>query len=328
MGLGNTVKAIWSLLSVTTSPDVVALYNNLWQQLEGAKMGAINGKGSIFFVNGGADGVTAGIDTNDGLTPANAFLTIAHALTLVTNDNDDFIYCFNVYNQDTFPIALDNTMDSVHIIGIAGPNGAWPMLDASAGNTAVFTVANENCEIAGFNLAGGAAHGAIEIGSGANMAWIHNCTFGHYWSGACQDGITGGGSVFSVIIEDCWFFGTDAKNGTLTRCGILSGVGASWGQWTIRNNFFNGLPTGAIDLGVTLDSTAIHDFVIEHNIIGCEDTDNIAINLGAVCHYAIVSDNKAQNGKAVMGNNPYGDAATDNHWMCNQEGIVMVYPDT
>jgi len=29
-----------------------------------------------------------------------------------------------------------------------------------------------------------------------------------------------------------------------------------------------------------------------------------------------------------MGNNPYGDAATDNHWVCNQEGIVMVYPDT
>jgi len=327
MAVTSVIKAIWQLLQGTTNPDVVALYNNLYQKLEGAKMGAHNGKGTIFFVNGGADGVTAGLDTNDGLTPANAFLTIAHALTLVTNDNDDFIYCFNVYNQDVFPIVLDNTMDSVHIIGLAGPTGAWPTLDGWTGNTAVFTVGNENCEIAGFMLGGGAAHAAIEIASGANGLWVHNCTFGHFWCGAGQDGIGGGGSVFSVLIEDNWFYGSDGPNGTLARCGIISGVGASWGEWTIRNNFFDGLPGGAIDLGVTLATTAIHEFVIEHNIIGCEDTDNLAINLGAVAHYCIVSDNKAGYGKAVMTENPYGDAAADNHWMCNQVGIVLKFPD-
>jgi len=289
-------------------------------------MGAFNGKGSIFFVNGGADGVTAGLDTNDGLTPANAFLTIAHALTLVTNDNDDFVYCFNVYNQDVFPIVLDNTMDSVHIIGLAGPTGAWPTLDGWTGNTAVFTVGNENCEIAGFMLGGGAAHAAIEVGSGANGLWVHNCTFGHFWCGAGQDGIratAGGGSVFGGLIEDCWFYGSDGPNGTLTRYGITN-LAHGWGEWTIRNNFFDGLPTQAIDLGA---GGAANEFVIEHNIIGCADTDNIAIQLGASAHYCIVSDNKAGHGKVVMTQNPYGDAAADNHWMCNQVGIVLKFPD-
>ncbi|MBU1067812.1 hypothetical protein KKE60_08500, partial [Patescibacteria group bacterium] len=243
MGLGSVTKAIWTLLQGTTSPDVVSLYNNLYQKLEGAKMGAINGRGTIYFVNGGADGVTAGLDTNDGLTPANAFLTIAHALTLCVNDNDDFIYCFNVYQQDVFPIEVN--VNSVHIIGVAGPDGQWPLM-VPTGDTAIFNFAlsaGQNSEIAGFSLGAGATSGCIELQGDNNMVWIHNCSFGHLWSAGGQDGVLylNGGVTHGSIVEDCWFYGNGVGAGQLTRCGIVCENG--WvTQGTFRNNYFFKLP--------------------------------------------------------------------------------------
>ncbi|MBA7710940.1 hypothetical protein ES703_119890 [subsurface metagenome] len=280
--------------------------------------------GNVWHVNGGADGVTAGADTNLG-TKSSPFLTIRHALDQCINNHDDYIICWNTYNQDTFPIVPD--VDGVHIIGVSGPTGNLATLDASAGDTEVFTLGGicEGIEIAGFQLAGGATHPAIQINSGSNSIWIHHNTFGHYWTGDAQDGISGGGSCFGSLIEDNWFYGKGGPNGTLSRYGIANLSGA-WGEWTIRNNFFVALPTQAIYLAAP--GTANHEFVIEHNIIGCpSDTDNIAIELGNVCHDCVVSDNKAQYGKVEMTNNPYGDAAADNHWMCNQVGSVMKYAD-
>lgn len=315
------------------APEVLALLSSPRAGVGGGMAhGAFGGPiGNVFYVNGGADALTTGIDAVNRGTKDLPFLTIAYALTQCVTDNDDYIICWNTYNQDTFPIVI--SLDSVHIIGVASPNGGWPALDATVGNTAVFTLATgiENVEIAGWNLAGGAAHAAIEFVSGNNMTWIHHCTFGHYWFGPSQDGIGGaggGGNHFSVIIEDCWFYGSGGPNGNLTRCGIISGTGASWGEWTIRNNFFVALPTRAIDLGITIEATVINELIIEHNIIGCvSDTDNIAIALSTKCHDCVISDNKAQYGKVTMTNNPFGDAASDNHWMCNQVGSVMKFPD-
>lgn len=340
MGMGNVVKAIWMLLQGTTNPNVLALYNNLYQQLEGAKMGLGQGrKGNIFFVNGGADGVTAGLNTNDGLTPANAFLTIAYAMTLCTvNDNDDFIYCFNVYNQEAFPITI--TGDSIHIIGLAGPDGSWPALDAtSTGDVSVFdfAVGVENCEIAQFNLAAGATAPCIEVASGTNMLWIHNCYFGHDWFAGGQDGIDFlnlGGSLRNVIVEDNWFWGDTGGCGTLTRFGIVQS-GGSMMACTIRRNYFGGLANGAINIGVNASGAGpCHDNIVCDNYIGCaSDTAGIAIYLGEDAYGCIVAHNEAQHGRdaASMVQNPYLDQAalaTDNHWMSNQVGNEMEYPAT
>jgi len=330
MGLGSTVKAIWQLLQGTTNPDVVALYNYLYLKLEGAKMGAQQAMGSVFYVNGGTDGVTAGLDTDDGLTPATAFLTILHALGECTNGANDYIFCWNVYNQDAFPIAITggNTMDSVHIIGISEPN-SLNLMDASVGDTAVFIVGAENVEIAGFSLAGGATHGAIELLSGANMPWIHHCTFGHYWAGVGQDGISNslGGAVWNLVVENCWFYGSSGPCGKLSRYGISNGV-QSWGGFTIRNNYFLGIPTCAIILG---NPGAAHEGVIDHNCIGCgADALGNAIILEAQSNGCLVQGNEAAHGSAaLMTAAPYSDtqAGDENHWVSNQAQDQMVLPN-
>jgi len=345
MGMGNVVKAIWTLLNGTTSPnvsliwnllngttnpDVVALYNNLYQNLEGAKMGLGKGrKGNVFFVNGGADGVTTGLDTNSGKTPALAFLTIAHAIALCTvNDNDDFIYCFNVYNQDAFPITI--TGDSIHIIGLAGPDGSWPQMDANADAEAVFYLPSgiENCEIAGFSLGAGAAHGCIELAIGNNMTWIHNCTFGHEWVGGGQDGVRlVTGTTDNVLVEDCWFYGNCAPGGKLTRSGVISLGTTATRHCTIRNNYFVRLPGPAIHI---LGNTAWENSII-HNIIGRgADAQGNAITLNANCEGCLVSGNEAAFGPTAEAGltAPYLDQAggTANDWCSNQSQEIMKIP--
>ena len=284
--------------------------------------------GNVFYVNGGADGVTAGINAPGRGTKDRPFLTMAYARGQCINDHDDYIIVWNCYNQDVFPFTVN--LDSLHIIGVAGPNGGWPALDAAAGNTAVFIIAAQNVEIAGFNLSGGAAHGAIEFASGANMAWIHHCTFGHYWFGPSQDGITspiGGGSVWSVVVEDCWFYGNSGPCGKLTRYGIFN-ADVAWGGWTIRKNYFLGVPTGAIILGGT---GAAHEIVIDHNCIGCgADGLGNAITLDAQSNGCVVQDNEAAHGSAaLMTAAPYSDvlAGDENHWVSNQAQDQMVLPN-
>jgi len=339
MGLGSTVKAIWQLLQGTTNPDVVALYNNLYQRLEGARMGAHNGRGAIYFVNGGADGVTAGLDTNDGLTPANAFLTIAHALSLCTDDNDDFIYCFNVYQQDVFPIEVNR--NSVHIIGIAGPDGQWPLM-VPTGNTAIFNFAvgaGDNCEIAGFSLGAGAAHACIELQGDNSMVWIHNCSFGHLWASAGQDGIhyLNGATTHGGIVEDCWFYGDGVGAGKLTRCGILCENGwVTQGTW--RNNYFFKL-AGKDDGAGNIVGGAIHgagwldQVAVIHNKINVGDGETChgnGIYFGANCNGCLVAQNEANDGLAVSTKNPYVDesGANDNAWISNEWGATIEYPQT
>jgi len=337
MGLGSTVKAIWQLLQGTTNPDVVALYNYLYQKLEGAKLFAPQGMGNVYFVNGGADGVTVGSNANNGKTPATAFLTIAYAISQCVNNNNDYIFCFNVYAQEVFPITLN--LDCLHIIGLDAPDGNYYTLDAAnslggAVDDAVFTFAGglaQNCEIAGFMLEGGATHAAIELVSGANQTWIHNCTFGHYWCVAGQDGISNtpgvGGSVWNLVVENCWFYGSSGPCGKLSRYGIFNGA-QSWGGFTIRNNYFLGVPTGAIILGGT---GAAHEGVIDHNCIGCgADALGNAITLDAQSNGCLVQSNEAAHGSAaLMTAAPYSDvlAADENHWASNQAQDQMVLPN-
>jgi len=290
--------------------------------------------GDIFYVNGGADGVTAGVDTNPG-TKDLPFLTIEHALSQCTNDHDDYIICWNTYNQDTFPITM--TLDSVHVIGVAGPDGSWPALEgADVGDVPAFDfgVGVENCEIAGFNISGGATSPCIDIPSGANMTWIHHCTFGHDWFGGAQDGIVLcalGGSLRNVIIEDNWFLGDTFACGKITAYGIVQTGGGIQGL-TIRRNYFFGLASGAIKLGdpgVGAGGSDMH--VIVENYFGCAvDQDGIAIFLGSQSYGCLVGANEAQMGRDVMAIGvPYEDqgaTANDNHWMSNQQGDTMVYP--
>lgn len=340
MGMGNTIKAIWTLLQGTTNPDVVALYNNLYQKLEGAKVGsssrhfARNQVGNVYFVNGGADGVTTGSNANDGLTPANAFLTITYALTQCVAGRNDYIYCFNVYQQEpAYPIVVN--VSHVHIIGVSNPDGHQALM-VPTGNTAMLNIplvagGITGIEIAGFNLGAGAAHGCIEVDGAAYGLWIHNCNFGHVYAGGGQDGIwfIAMSCCQSNIIEDCWFWGNAKGQGLLTQFGISAPAAtAHIRQCTIRNNYFSKLASCAISLLGDCD-----DNVIENNLIGLgADVQGDGITLGAFAVGNLVARNEAARGSncaATSTANPFLDSApadADNDWISNQWCVTITEP--
>jgi len=338
MGMGNTVKAIWTLLQGTTNPDVVALYNYLYQNLEGAKMNAKQPMGRVYYVNGNSlpQCTPVGSDANDGLTPATPFETIQHAVDLCTVfpwDKNDYIFCYNLYNQDAYPINV--TADGLHIIGWGGPIGQPCLLAANADNAACFNFPvglGENCEIAGFNMGAGAAHGCIELqGNNANV-WIHNNIFGHLWAGGGQDGVWLGTTIQGGVIEDNWFHGTDCGSGVLTRCAVY--VSSDWVQGTLRNNYAFKMPgVGANGSGGLIYGNNMDGVAIIHNKVNVGDGETAhggAIFLLAGCDACVIAQNEANDGLAVSTKNPYVDegGANDNAWISNQWGITINYPET
>jgi len=286
------------------------------------------GMGEKFFVNG-----FYGDNDHDGKTFQTPFKTIAHALDQCVDERGDYIFCFNVYQQETFPIHVD--VVSVHIIGIAGPDGQWPLMVPTA-NTAIFNFPVSqgwNAEIAGFSLGAGAAHGCIELQGDNSMVWIHNCSFGHLWAVAGQDGVRyiNGATTHGGIVEDCWFYGNaESAPGKLTRCGIICHHG--WvTQATFRNNYFSKVPgMSAIEsgeagaVGGALYLQWADQCAIIHNKIGIADdtASGNGIYLNAGCNACLVAENEANRGIATDAKIPFVDKAAGDHndWMCNQVG--------
>lgn len=305
------------------APEVLAL-------LQSMGLYAPMGIGEKFYVNGGADGVTAGIDAAGRGSKDRPFLTIAYALTQCVGGRNDYVYCWNTRNQDTAPIEIDFGLSHVHIIGLAMPGGA-PLELEPADDNPMFHLnpslggSLPGIEIAGFNLGGGATHGCIEVEGMCNMLWIHDCTFGHLWVPAAQDGIwvVGLSNSQSVLIERNWFYGEK-----ITQFGISAPAAtAHLAQGTIRDNYFIIVPTGAISLPGDCDQ-----MVIEHNKIACgADVAGNAIDLGAFTHGCLVANNEAAHGStALMTAAPYRDTAPDaddNHWMSNQAQDQFVLPN-
>lgn len=305
------------------APEVLALLKSLG-------LYAPMGIGEKFYVNGGADGVTAGIDAVGRGSKDRPFLTIAYALLSAVAGRNDYIYCWNTYNQDTAPIVVNVSM--VHIIGIAKPGIHTAILTPSDDNpmfqAPIVGGGVSGVEIAGFCLGGGATNGCIDLLGGQYDWWIHHNTFGHEWAQAAQDGIrlTAASHLQALLIEDNIFLGASGPKGTITRYGIIAEVASAHVyQGVIRRNKVLRCPNGAISL-----LNDCREIIVEENKIGCaSDAVAMAINLGATCSGCLIAHNEAQHGDAVMAQNPYHDqaAADENDWMCNQVGSVMKYPD-
>ena len=306
------------------APEVLALLNSLG-------LAAPMGIGEKFFVNGGADGITAGVNAAGRGSKDRPFLTIAYALTQCVANRNDYIFCWNTYNQDTAPIVV--TVPYVHIIGLNKPGiGTLILTDALAGDNPMFQCpvvggGTSGVEIAGFCIGGGATHGCIEI-SAAYDWWIHHCTFGHEWAQAPQDGIriVALSHCQALLIEDNIFLGASGPKGTITQYGIVAPAAtAHVYQGVIRRNKILRCTTGGIAL-----LNDCREVIVDENKISCaSDAVAMAIDLGVTTSGCQISHNEAQHGDAVMAQNPYRDQAVAdaNDWMCNQVGSVMKYPD-
>jgi hypothetical protein len=293
------------------------------------------GIGRVFYVHN-----WTGSDNNNGIDPGTPFATIAHALTECVDDRNDYIIVLQHWQED--PIAIDKTL--VHIIGISN-NPALPFicLNNAANNDAIFTITAEcnHVEIAGFMLGGGAGHAAIEnLGGTPQQAYIHNCVFGHRFSGNTpQDGILIGVNATGIHIEDCIFFGLDAAHkvdGLITRDGIHIATGADPMNGVIRNNRFMGIPGVGINLSCTLENGG---WIIEDNRFFIPIVDALAagwaITLQSPVAGCMVNNNHAMQTGDGTGNNPYRDlsnpgliAQLKNGWGMNYSGQAVIAPAT
>jgi len=319
MGVGTYVRAIWTNLSGTTSPNVQNLVNNLFQQLEGAKAG-YGSVGNIFFVHG-----LAGNNANSGLVPAAPFLTITHALTQCVADHDDYIIVLDHWQE---VVAINVTR--VHIIGVTkNATQAFVQMNAAA-DTAIFTVTalSNHCEIAGFSFGGGATHAAIENQGGTPMQLhIHDCLFGHFFAGQTpQDGIDIELNATNIRIERCTFYGNGAgTTGTITRDGIRFVGGGDTLGGCIRDCRFLNIPGVGINVTTRFDNGFIEDnrFQVPDGAIG----EAITFAAAAAGNCLVDGNRAAAGGDAVLTNNPFRDlsgapAASGNDWGQNFSGAA------
>lgn len=316
MGLGNITKAIWTLLSGTTNPDVVAIYNSLYQKIGGTKMGA----GRVFYV----DGIT-GNNGNIGTTPQLPFRTITYALTQCQNDRDDYIIVLDCWNTEpAYPVVINVTR--VHIIGLA-QGTMMPQLYPTmtgGGVGAVFSLAACHfAEIAGFNLLS-AGQACIEFAAATTAIWIHDCAFG--MTGAAQDGILAlppamnDAPAYSVI-ERCIF------GHALTRDGLrLSAPTFS----DIRANIFNNLGGVGINLGTGAPGVGVVGSIVDNKFyapIALAPAAGWAITI--MSGEAIIMGNRASQTGDATGTNPYRDLSTGvlgtclNGWSDNFAGQAL-----
>ena len=279
-------------------------------------------EGNVFWIDG-----VSGDDSQDGLTPSKPLKQIDTALGLCSNDHNDYIFVLDCYQQeDSFPIVVDVT--KVHIIAVVNKSNRYAVM-TPPGDTAVFTISSSgnDCEIAGFDLSAGAAHGSIELDNPIGIH-IHDCIFGSDQAGGTpQDGIiaeTGQRNPIHGLIENCKFYGTgNNSNGTLTRDGIRgTGGGASnWKNMTVQNNVFLGILGIGIDLSIAQATMILNNrFALDANTAGA------AITLGAGTKGCFIDGNSANFGKTEMAANPYVDGSAVNSWGINYNAITATLP--
>lgn len=307
-----------------------AIYDYITSLWPGMWLGIPIGAGNVFWVDG-----FNGNNANVGTRPDQPFLTITYALTQCIADHNDYIMVLDAWQE---PAAVDVNITRVHIIGLgnylrSNSNHPFVALNAAADH-AIFTVTalSNNCEIAGFNLGGGATHAGIENAGGTPMGLhIHDCVFGHSFAGGTpQDGIRIEVNATNIRIENCIFLGVPGGKGTLTRDGIRWLCGGDPLNGNIENNQFKALPGIGINFAQVADATG--GITIKDNVFSCgADTQGDAITLQATTRGFIVVGNKALYGSATaaMVNNPYLDntiVAPFNAWMCNYKGNALIDP--
>ena len=257
------------------------------------------GAGNIFYVNG-----YTGVDTNDGLTPGTAMLTVSAAMDLCTDaaGQNDYIIVLRYPSAgaagEVWPIAVD--VESVHVIGAGLYGASTACWIAPPADTAAFTISKHGVEIAGFDLAAGATHGCIENIGAFWRAHIHHNDFAMQRD--AQDGIrTGVGNV------DCphWLiennvFGEGVDNVSRAHIYCMHNMTRS----IIRNNLFR-VGTGVV--GVHLQGLCTGYISILDNYFQVFDNaagEAITTSASAI---GLAAGNVAAEGKAALGNNPYVD---------------------
>ena len=265
------------------------------------------GLGNVYYVNG-----LTGSNSNSGLAPTAPKLTIAAALTLCTNDNNDTIVVLDYYDLEG-GAAVTINKSKVTIVGVPGgcKDRSWTCVHATA-DTACFIIAANDVRIHNFEFEAGVSHGGVEFSGAKCRLGIFDCWFstGLYgiWSAA-------GGIAFSVEIANCYFC-----QAITSHCIYINDDPAFF---FIHDNYFDQAQADAINI-VQGGGGRVCD-----NTIACgADAQGRGIRLGAAVYRCLVARNDANFGDADMVANPFEDGAAGdiNHWVNNMKGITLIHP--
>jgi len=285
------------------------------------------GCGSIFYVNGGSDWVTAG---GDGSSPATAFRTLQAGINACTSNNNDVVVVLNYGGNaraiETFPINVNK--DLVHIIGVSTPASKWAVvsvLTPAGADTAkpALNVTGGRVEICGLELGGGDTAGCVHVGTlgGVWACYIHDCFFGITGDSVGQDGIR------VPVTFDAPYLNVDAcrfgayitrdgvrLDGNATRCMI--------GMPNTRGNVFKAM----VGIAINLAGTVVMPGIFNNVIALPANTAGAGITLSANVSGGIIDGNRANFGKTAMANNPFVDGAATNSWILNYKATAATLP--
>lgn len=281
-------------------------------------IGDLTNVGSVFYVDGNSGSDSYGVQSKNSNYPMK---TINATLDLCTAGKDDYIIVKDYWNADGATITVD--VDCVHIIGVGYSRGNRCMM-AATGQTSIFTVTGDYCEIAGLSMGGGSTSAGI-VCSGSLALWVHNCEFGNADIGdSPQYGIlcTQGTVNAYMLIEDNIFLGSGGTSqGKISAYGIYAIGTNNCRSTVVRNNVFGQIPTTAI-----LFANAYGAFVL-NNVIACPSnaaSSAIVVSGSTGC---LIDGNHANYGKTDMTDNyPFVDSGSANCWGINYRGITADLP--
>ena len=276
--------------------------------------------GKVFYVDTYGPAASA---NNEGTDPNRPLTTVESALAKCTANQSDYIMVLDLWSTDSEPIVVDTAR--VHIIGIN--NGPLPMWVTATpgGDTAEFQIptAGQHCEIAGFNIGGGANRGGIQFQTSPFGVWIHHNVFGHEFPGAATpkygvEANTAPTGVVHSVFEDNWFYGTTGGfGGRIDSNGMLMyGVKGC----VIRRNVFMGIPGIALQLTDTKGAA-----ILDNRFSMGADTAGYAITLIG-CTGCWIDGNSANFGESQASAGYQDDGTNVNNWGRNWRGDDEKFP--
>lgn len=290
-------------------------FGSMTQAYQSLRVAHFPTDGEFFFV----DGVN-GSNSNSGLTPDEPLLLLTDAVTLATTQMDDFIFVLDYHQPsgETFPVVLAKR--SMHIVGVTSGLEDKPHInpatDVSAFNLNGASYASSRIEIANLGFCAGADDACIDINSSSFAIRIHDCSFGHSYTGA-QDGIEVNAPYDAVELQiyDCIF------GGMLTQDGIRIHINAT--RCRIHHNFFHHVQGTAINVGISAGITG--PYICDNRFSCYADADGEAITIGNGDE-GFISGNEANDDKATMTKQPFKQTAGTCAWGINYTGEAADTP--
>jgi len=207
---------------------LITKYGSLW--------GAIpQTSGRVFWVAPSASYTVEGrsysaSDSNDGLSPERALLTLGRALDLVAADVSDVI----VLLPGTHTLAAQENIDvaGITITGLPGgkghPSRQRAALTSSAADE-VISIGAARVELAYLHLIAVTQQAAVELLNAGDYAYIHDCSFDMFTAAAHTStmGIMSSGSsggVTNLRVENCYFETLGAQGPYLKLDEVVSSI--------------------------------------------------------------------------------------------------------